>query len=77
MIKVLHNRTIHRRAIQLVRVYNKEDLPWETKVVRGTRIRARNNEPQRRQQRSRRNRINRRKLDKFEPFHARLRIKAN
>jgi hypothetical protein len=67
----------HRRATQLVRVCNQEDMQWETKVVKGTRIRAGNNEPQRTQQRSRRNRINRRKRDKSEPFHARLRIKTN
>ena len=49
---------------------NKGDMQWETKVVRGTRIRARSNEPQRTQQRSRRNRINRRKRDKSEPSSA-------
>ena len=45
MTKVLHDRTIHHRAIQLVRVCNKEDMQWETKVVRRTKIKARNNEP--------------------------------
>ena len=41
----MHDGTIHRRAIQLVRVCDKGDLQWETKAVRGTRIRARSNEP--------------------------------
>ena len=45
LTKVLHDRAIHRRAIQLARVCNRGDRQWETKVVRGTRIRARSNEP--------------------------------